>query len=188
MTNCPFGGIENYRDLESINAYYELTEAGLREPEELLECIAYKSRDNARTPVQWDDSPNGGFTTGQPWIMVNPNYVTINAKDQLLDPDSVFHYYQKLIWLRRKSKWASLIVYGTYDLLAPEDENIFAYTRQLGERKLLVVCNLSAEEQSFTVPDSIQWNDTEQLIGTIGISALTREMSLAPWQADVWEL
>lgn len=188
MTNCPFGGIENYRDLESINAYYELTEAGLREPEELLECIAYKSRDNARTPVQWDDSPNGGFTTGQPWIMVNPNYMTINAKDQLLDPDSVFHYYQKLIWLRRKSKWASLIVYGTYDLLAPEDENIFAYTRQLGERKLLVVCNLSAEEQSFTVPDSIQWNDTEQLIGTIGISALTREMSLAPWQADVWEL
>ena len=79
MTNCPFGLIENYRDIESINAYYELTEAGLRQPEELLSCIAYKGRDNARTPMQWNDQENAGFTTGTPWIMVNPNYKEINV-------------------------------------------------------------------------------------------------------------
>src|SRR5699024_5505360 len=78
-----FGPIENYRDLESINAYHDLTARGVFQPEELLEAIAYKSRDNARTPFQWDDSPNAGFTTGEPWIMVNPNYREINAKEQL---------------------------------------------------------------------------------------------------------
>ncbi|MCQ2442240.1 MAG: alpha-glucosidase [Oscillospiraceae bacterium] len=188
MTNCPFGAIENYRDIESINAYHELTESGLREPEELLECIAYKSRDNARTPMQWDDSPNGGFTTGTPWIMVNPNYREINAKKQLLEPDSVFHYYQKLIWLRRKSNWSVMIVYGSYDLLSPEDENIFAYIRTLGDKRLLVVCNLSPETQSYTVPASVSWSASEQLIGTKGRTALNRTLSLTPWQADVWEI
>lgn len=188
MTNCPFGSIENYRDIESINAYYELTGAGLREKDELLDCIAYKSRDNARTPVQWNDQPNAGFTTGTPWIMVNPNYTTINAAAELAAPNSVFYYYQKLISLRRKSRWKDVIVYGKYQLLAPKDENFFAYTREKVGVKLLVVCNLSAETQSFPVPESVRWSEAETVICNLGCDELTREKIFAPWQAAVWEI
>lgn len=187
MTNCPFGPIENYRDIESVNAYKELTEAGLRQPEELLDCIAYKSRDNARTPMQWDDGENAGFTSGSPWIMLNPNYKTINAKAELADPDSVFHYYKKLIALRRNSKWSDLIVYGRYELLAPEDEAVFAYTRELDGQKLLVICNLSSKALAFHVPDGVSWTDSELIIGSMG-GELAREMDLHPWQACVYAL
>ena len=187
MTNCPFGPIENYRDIESINAYKELTGAGLRQPEELLSCIALKSRDNARTPMQWDDSPNAGFTTGSPWIMVNPNYKDINAKAELNDPDSVFHYYKKLIALRRQSQWSDVIVYGHYQLIAPEDENVYAYTRELDGQKLLIICNLSPENVQFQVPGEVTWQNSEQLIGSRN-AALEREMELQPWQACVYAL
>ena len=135
MTNCPFGSIDNYRDIESLNAYKELTEAGLRDPEDLMAGIAAKSRDNARTPVQWDASENAGFTTGTPWIMVNPNYVEINAEAELADENSVFYYYQKLIELRRRSEWSDIIVYGKYDLLDPDDENVFSFVRTLDGKK-----------------------------------------------------
>ncbi len=201
MTNCPFRSIEDYRDIESINAYRELTEAGLRQPDELLECIAYKSRDNARTPMQWDDSPNAGFTTGQPWIMVNPNYTTVNAAAELADPNSVFHYYQNLIALRQDSKWSDVIVYGSYDLLAPEDEAVFAYTRRREGRSpgsvarqqkdgvtLLVVCNLSAQARTFPVPENVQWDSAELVTGNVPRAALNRQLALAPWQAAVWAL
>jgi oligo-1,6-glucosidase len=188
MTNCPFGGIENYRDLESVNAYRELTETGRRQPEELLSCIAYKSRDNARTPMQWSDGPNAGFTTGKPWIMVNPNYKTINAASQLSDPDSVFHYYQKLISLRRESDWSDLIVYGSYRLLSPEDEAVFAYVRELDGRRLLVVCNLTEKSVSYAVPETETWKDHKLLIANVAQPALSRRMTLSPWQACVWEM
>jgi oligo-1,6-glucosidase len=185
MTNCPFGPIENYRDIESVNAYHELTQAGLREPEELLSCIAYKSRDNARTPMQWDDSENAGFTTGKPWIMVNPNYTTLNARAELADEDSVFHYYRRLIALRRESEWKSEIVYGDYQLLAPEDEQIFAYLRK-GERTLLVVCNLSEQNREFVVPNGVMWDSSKLIIGNDAAPALSRTLSLKPWDAFVW--
>jgi oligo-1,6-glucosidase len=187
MTNCPFGPIENYRDIESINAYRELTEAGLREPEELLSCIAYKSRDNARTPMQWDDSENAGFTTGTPWIMVNPNYTTLNAKAELADEDSVFHYYRSLIALRRESEWKSEIVYGDYQLLAPEDEQVFAYLRK-GDRTLLVVCNLSEQNREFVVPNGVMWDSSQLLIRNDSSVTLERRMQLPPWAAAVWAL
>ena len=188
MTNCPFGSIKNYRDIESINAYHELTESGLRQPEELLECIAYKSRDNARTPMQWDDSANAGFTTGKPWIMVNPNYTAINAKAELADPDSVFHYYQKLIGLRRQSKWKNEIVYGDYQLLAPEDPEVFSYLRRRGKTPLLVVCNLSPNNRDFVVPDGVMWDNAELLISNDETPELTKTLHLTPWQAAVWAL
>ncbi len=188
MTNCPFGSIKNYRDIESINAYHELTESGLRQPEELLECIAYKSRDNARTPMQWDDSANAGFTTGKPWIMVNPNYTAINAKAELADPDSVFHYYQKLIGLRRQSKWKNEIVYGDYQLLAPEDPEVFSYLRRRGKTTLLVVCNLSPNNRDFVVPDGVMWDNAELLISNDETPELTKTLHLTPWQAAVWAL
>ena len=99
MTNAYFKSISDYRDIESINAYKEYTESGLMTEEEMLNCLKMISRDNARTPMQWDDSANAGFTTGTPWISVNKNYTQINAKAALEDKDSVFYYYQKLIRL-----------------------------------------------------------------------------------------
>ena len=146
MTNTVFNSVDDFRDLESINAYRELVESGLYTDEDMFPKIAHKSRDNARTPMQWDASENAGFTTGTPWIAVNPNYKKINVADQLKREDSVFHYYQKLIRLRKENE---IIVYGNYELLLPEDENIFAYVRTLDNQKLLVVCNFSKSEQKF---------------------------------------
>ena len=146
MTNTVFNFVDDFRDLESINAYRELVESGLYTDEDMFPKIAHKSRDNARTPMQWDASENAGFTTGKPWIAVNPNYKKINVADQLKREDSVFHYYQKLIRLRKENE---IIVYGNYELLLPEDENIFAYIRTLDNQKLLVVCNFSKSEQKF---------------------------------------
>ena len=146
MTNTVFNSVDDFRDLESINAYRELVESGLYTDEDMFPKIAHKSRDNARTPMQWDASENAGFTTGTPWIAVNPNYKKINVADQLKREDSVFHYYQKLIRLRKENE---IIVYGNYELLLPEDENIFAYIRTLDNQKLLVVCNFSKSEQKF---------------------------------------
>ena len=146
MTNTVFNSVDDFRDLESVNAYRELIESGLYTKEDMFPKIAHKSRDNARTPMPWDTSENAGFTTGTPWLALNPNYNKINVADQLKREDSVFHYYQKLIKLRREYE---IIVYGKYELLLPDDEHIFAYVRTLGNQKLLVVCNFSKTEQKF---------------------------------------
>lgn len=151
MTNAPFKSVDDFRDLDSINAYRELVrEKDVFTEEEMLRFLRKKSRDNARTPFQWDDSKNAGFTKGTPWIMVNPNYREINAKEELSDPASVFHYYKKLIRLRKENP---IVVYGTYDLLLPGSETIYAYTRTLGEEKLLVACNFSGAEESLDCPE-----------------------------------
>lgn len=146
MTNTVFKSVDDFRDLESINAYKELIESGLYTKEDMFPKIAHKSRDNARTPMQWDAGENAGFTTGTPWIALNPNYKKINVADQLKREDSVFHYYQKLIKLRKEYE---IIVYGKYELLLPDDENIYAYVRTLGNQKLLTVCNFSKENHNF---------------------------------------
>lgn len=189
MTNVPFGPIENYRDLESINAYRDLSARGVMPQAELMAAIAYKSRDNARTPFQWDDSANAGFTTGTPWIMVNPNYTQINAKEQLDRADSVFRYYQKLIGLRRNSPDKDLIVYGKYDLILPEHPQIFAYTRTLEGKKLLTVCNLSGEGAKLELPEALKGRKSRLLIANWPEApAVPADMTLAPWQAAVWVL
>lgn len=189
MTNVPFGPIENYRDLESINAYRDLSARGVMPQAELMAAIAYKSRDNARTPFQWDDSANAGFTTGTPWIMVNPNYTQINAKEQLDRADSVFRYYQKLIGLRRNSPDKDLIVYGKYDLILPEHPQIFAYTRTLEGKKLLTVCNLSGEGAKLELPEALKGRKSRLLIANWREApAAPADMTLAPWQAAVWVL
>ena len=146
MTNTVFNSVKDFRDLESINAYHELTEKGVISAEELFPKICHKSRDNARTPMQWDDSKNAGFTTGTPWIDVNPNYSKINAKEQMARENSVFNYYKKLIALRKEYE---IIVYGDYNLLLPEDEDLFVYERSLDGKKLLVACNFSENEREF---------------------------------------
>ncbi len=150
MTNYPFESPADFRDIESINAYREWCAEGPLSHEDFWPCMLYKSRDNARTPVQWDDSPQAGFTTGTPWIAVNPNYKEINAKAETADPDSVFHYYKKLIALRKENP---IMVYGKYELLLADSEELFVYTRTLEHEKLLVVCNFCDHETAFTVPE-----------------------------------
>ena len=161
MTNCPFNTLDNFRDLESINAFHELTEQGKMTEEDMMAAIGYKGRDNARTPMQWDDSAYAGFSTATPWIMVNPNYTKINAKDQINREDSVFKYYQKLIKLRHESE---LIVYGTYDLILDDDKDIYAYIRTLDDEKLIVYCNFSENTREVELLKNLQ---TEKFLSPI---------------------
>ena len=142
MTNVHFASIEQYQDIEIRNMYRERLEKGYSE-KDIMESIYAKGRDNARTPMQWDDTENAGFTTGTPWLGVNPNYTEINAQSQINDENSVFHYYKKLIHLRKEN---SIFVDGDFTLLLPEDENIFAYVREYEGRKLLVVANFTDKE------------------------------------------
>ena len=178
MTNTVFKSVDDFRDLESINAYKELIESGLYTKEDMFPKIAHKSRDNARTPMQWDASENAGFTTGTPWIALNPNYKKINVADQLKREDSVFRYYQKLIRLRKENE---IIVYGNYELLLPEDENIFAYVRTLDNQKLLVVCNFSKTEQKF---DFSGYENAKVLISNYNRGA-GKDGILKPYEATV---
>jgi oligo-1,6-glucosidase len=148
MTNAYFNKLEDYRDIESIHAFEELTENGLLTEEEMMSALKAISRDNARTPMQWDDSENAGFTTGTPWIKVNPNYLQINAKAALKDKDSVFYYYQKLIQMRKEYE---IIVDGIFEGLLEDDENIYAYRRKLGNQTLIVACNFSDKKVPCTL-------------------------------------
>jgi oligo-1,6-glucosidase len=150
MTNTPFADISDYRDLESINAYNTLVVQEKRiAKEDMLRYMRLRSRDTSRTPMQWNTSPNAGFSTGTPWIMVNPNYREINAEEQTRRKDSVFAYYQKLIQLRKK---LDIITLGNYELLLSDDPDLYAYTRRYQQEELLVVCNFSRKERTFTPP------------------------------------
>lgn len=144
MTNMCFKEISETDDIEEKNIYKDLvTDMGVYTHEEMMKIISTKGRDNARTPMQWDDSANGGFTTGTPWFTVNPNYTEINVKAQINDPESIFSYYKKLIQLRREN---DIIVYGTYELLEPDHEELYIYKRKLDEKELVVICNFSDKE------------------------------------------
>ena len=147
MCNAYFDNLEDYRDIESINAYHELTEQCGVSHEEMMGYLKRISRDNARTPMQWDDSKNAGFTTGTPWLKVNSNYPEVNAKAQVNDPDSVFSYYKKLIRLRHENE---IIVYGDYELLEAESEETFIYKRTYENEHLMVLCNFADHEVSVT--------------------------------------
>ena len=180
MTNCPFNTLDNFRDLESINAFHELTEQGKMTEEDMMAAIGYKGRDNARTPMQWDDSAYAGFSTANPWIMVNPNYTKINAKDQINREDSVFKYYQKLIKLRHESE---LIVYGTYDLILDDDKDIYAYIRTLGDKKLIVYCNFSENTREVELPE--EFTNGKVLISNYIDAKVNHKITLRPYEAIV---
>ena len=153
MTNVPFKSIDDFRDIESIRAYQEYVESGIIDKEDMMRFLCYKSRDNARTPMQWNSGKNAGFTEGTPWIMVNPNYKEINAEEQVDRADSVFNYYKKLIELRHKEE---VIVYGHYELLMPESEELYVYTRELENEKILVICNFTEKEVKYTLPEEFE--------------------------------
>ena len=180
MTNVPFDDISEVRDIESINAYREMSEAGLISREDMLRFICLKGRDNARTPVQWDDSENAGFTTGTPWIKVNPNYKQINAKAALEDKNSIFYYYQKLIALRKEEP---VMVYGHYALLEPDHESLYVYTRSLDEQKLLVICNFTKEPAGYEVP--AEFAGAQILIGNYQRDKVEGTIELKPYEAIV---
>ena len=158
MTNVKFPDISDYKDIETLNLYRERLEGGYKK-EDIMRSIYGKSRDNARTPMQWSAGPSAGFTTGTPWIAVNPNYTEINAEEERKDPDSVYHFYRKLIRLR---KTYPVFVDGKFDLLLPEDERIFAYTRTDGMHQMLVCANFTGE--TAACPLDGKWKDAEMLI------------------------
>ena len=151
MTNVRLK-LEEYVDLEIHNLYAQRTAQGYS-AEEVMASIYARGRDNARTPMQWTDGPNAGFTTGTPWLPVNPNYQEINAQAQQADPDSVFHYYKRLIRLRKATP---VICHGDFTLLDPEDEAVFAYLREDESTRLLVVCNFTADPVAWHGPEGFE--------------------------------
>lgn len=181
MCNAYFDQLEDYRDIESLNAYKELTETCGVSHEEMMGYLKRISRDNARTPMQWDDSANAGFTTGTPWIKVNSNYPKVNAKQEISDPDSVFSYYKKLIRLRHENE---IIVYGDYKLLAPENEALFIYTRMLGTQRLMVLCNFTEKEVPIPAEVTEQIPADAQLL--IGNYPEQKEKMLQAYEARVY--
>ena len=180
MTNVYFDKLEDYRDIESINFFTELTESGLMTPEYMMKCLMLRSRDNARTPMQWDDSAQAGFTDGAPWIKVNPNYKEINAAQQLEDPNSIFYYYQKLIRLRKEK---DIIVYGGFEPLYRDDEQIFAYIRRQAQEKLLTVCNFSDKNAEMEIPE--EFKGAECLITNLDRTVFEGKIVLKPYEAFV---
>lgn len=154
MENVPFTSIEEVDDISSHDEYSVALEAGLS-PEEALKAVSKFSRDNARTPMQWSDEANAGFTTGTPWLKVNPNYTSINAAEQMKNPESVWNFYKKLISLRKDSVYKETVVYGALEPVWEERHNLMAYYRK-GDRTLLVVGNYQREAQEIVLPSGYQ--------------------------------
>jgi oligo-1,6-glucosidase len=187
MTNVRFATIDEYQDIESVNMYREaVNERGLQ-PADVLASIYAKGRDNARTPLQWDASANAGFTSGKPWLKLNPNYHEVNAAQALADPDSVFHYYRRLIALRKANP---VMVYGRYALMLAEHAEIYAYTRTLDGDRLLVICNFSGRTPVFSLPSGITFSAAELVIANLGVpsGADLRALPLRPWEARAYRL
>ncbi|CAG9619923.1 alpha,alpha-phosphotrehalase [Sutcliffiella rhizosphaerae] len=187
MTNPGFVKISDYRDVESLNTFKLKKEAGMNE-EEILEILRHKSRDNSRTPVQWNENKNAGFTSGTPWIGVARNYPEINAENALNNPNSVFYHYKKLIQLRKEY---DVITHGDFTLIAGDHQEIFAYTRNMENEKLLVISNYYGENTNFHLPIDI---DTDGYVANILLSNYEdspldyKEISLRPYESIVYHL
>ena len=179
MTNVAFPDISDYRDIDTLNAWNEMTgELGVS-PEHMMACIHRRSRDNARTPMQWSAAPNAGFTTGTPWIGVNPNYETVNAEAQENDPDSVLCFYRRLIALRRELE---IITEGDYTLLLADHPQVFAYQRSWQGQRLYVICSFSA--QTFDAPEILPYCGGRLLLCNYAPDGDTQ--TLRPYEARVY--
>ena len=183
MTNIRLEDINDYRDIELLNMYKDRISKGYTH-EEIMESIYAKGRDNGRTPMQWDNSENAGFTTGTPWLAINKNYTEVNAKQCLEDENSIFHHYRKLINIRKNN---DTIIYGDYTLLCPEDKNIFAYTRELNKDKILVVCNFYDKEVTFSFDGDFNYADI-LLSNYKDSSTLIEKLSLRPYEAIIYRI
>jgi oligo-1,6-glucosidase len=184
MTNVRFESIDDYRDIETMNMYREQKEEGIPE-KQIMESIYAKGRDNSRTPMQWNASRHAGFTTGTPWIKINPNYQEVNAEQAVAYPNSVYHYYRKLIQLRKEH---DIVVYGDYDLLLEDHPEIFAYKRTLDGQTLLVICNFYENTPTFTLPDTIAYESAQLLIGNYETKETDKikTIHLRPYEARVY--
>jgi oligo-1,6-glucosidase len=181
MTNAPFARIGDFRDIESLNHYAAAIAEGQR-PDEVLAPMRAVSRDNARTPMQWDASAHAGFTTGTPWIAVNPNYTEVNAQAAEADPDSVLHHYRRLIELRHTEP---VVAHGDFTMRLPDDERVYAFTRRLGDVELFVLGNFSGEPAP--APEALEWASAELLLGNCPPPASEAEHgTLQPWEARVY--
>jgi oligo-1,6-glucosidase len=152
MSNIKFDDIKDYRDIETLNWYKLLTSQGV-DMKKYIEGWKITARDNSRTPFQWDNSTNAGFTTGTPWLKVNPNYTTINAEAQEKDPNSILNYFRKMIKFRKANP---ILVYGSYKLLSPDDPKIYAYTRTMDGKQVLVLLNFSKDTVDYTISNDIK--------------------------------
>ncbi|MDR7238206.1 glycoside hydrolase family 13 protein [Neobacillus drentensis] len=185
MTNVQFPSIEDYNDVGMINYYHVETAKG-RSHNEIMKVIWEKGRDNARTPMQWDASNKGGFTTAeQTWLGVNQNYTKINVEAQLNDPDSILSFYKKLIRLRKENP---VFVYGTYDLLAANHPKLFVYTRSLGKKKALVINNFSGKRTRFRVPGSLSYSTSQLVLNNYEVDnkKLPKNFTLRPYETRVY--
>jgi oligo-1,6-glucosidase len=187
MTNVAFESIADYNDIETVNLYHELVDEQGKDPQAVLAVFHAKSRDNARTPMQWDASPQAGFTSGKPWLKVNPNYTGINVEQALADPNSIFYYYQKLIRLR---KTVPAVVYGIYDLILPEHPQIYAFTRSFADQRLVVALNFSPETALFNLPAALQFSSAALLIANYPVDPAESptRFSMRPYEARVYQL
>lgn len=183
MTNVRFDSIDEYEDIETLNMFKEKREEG-KSVEAIMETIYVKGRDNARTPMQWDATENGGFTSGKPWLKVNPNFSSINVVSALEDPNSVFYYYQTLIKLRKELE---IIVEGDFEILEADHPSLYTYVRRFNGETLVVAANVSNEANEFVVPEAISLENGEVLLHNMEEApAVEREMTLAPWEARVY--
>jgi oligo-1,6-glucosidase len=177
MANYPFAGIDDFRDVESVNHFAAAMLAG-DDPAEVLAALRRMSRDNARTPVQWDSTPSAGFTTGTPWLPVNPDSAECNVAAQRYDPSSVLAHYRRLIAQRHSDP---VVAHGDFTMLLPDHEAVYAFTRSLDGRSLLVVCNVSSSPQPLAelLPVAV---DAELLLGNL---VVVDPAVLAPWEARI---
>ena len=183
MTNVPFDSIDDFRDIETLNHYAEAVDLLGQPAEEVLTALRRTSRDNARTPMQWSDAPAAGFTDGTPWIDPNPNYVEVNAAAERREPNSVFSYYRALIDLRHRSE---VVATGDYRLVLPDHEQIFAYTRTLGDASLLVLGNLSGQVARFDPAELADWAGAELALSNRTDGGRPADGELQPWEAAVF--
>jgi oligo-1,6-glucosidase len=181
MTNIRFNDISDYRDIESLNMYKQAKANG-HDLERFIENQKESARDNSRTPFQWDDSPNAGFSCGTPWLKVNPNYVECNVKLQDNDPDSILNYFRRMIKVRKQHP---VLLYGHYHLLDKDHKQVYAYTRTLGDEKFLVILNFSKEEPDYRLPKPFR-HDEEILINNYKTCERHEDkIHLLPYQAIV---
>ena len=183
MTNFPFGGIDDFRDIESLNHHRHAVERGA-DPDDVLTALRSRSRDNARTPVQWDDSRHAGFTTGEPWLAVNPNHTEVNAAAAEADPGSVLHHYRRLVELRHTEP---VVAHGDFTMLLPDDEQVYAFTRAHDGVELLVAANFSGEPVQAEL-DLDGWADADLLLSNLDgedVAGSAWDGSLEPWEARV---
>lgn len=185
MTNVVFDSIDEYNDIELLNMYKERISEGYKE-EDIMKSIYAKGRDNARTPMQWDDSLNGGFSKVKPWLKVNPNYVDINVKNNLEDENSIFNHYKKLIKIRKNE---DVVVYGDFKLLYKDHNSIFSYIRELNDEKILVVANFYDKDEEFVLDKSIKYESCETLLSNYKDSSKNIEkINLRPYEAIIYKL